>query len=194
MSPREYEHIVELSATETQALRRWLQEPNGSHGFGRVTFESVVGGGIWVRTRPWTSGDGQAEKARRQTHPEKGRGRPMDLPLGLCSDRADHDPHQVEAGSLAPYWCTADQSTREPAASQRRQDKRTRDAIQDQFEGQMVIEEVMKMKTGDLIALILEAIRADGRVESADLIEGESGVIGVTDVNGEYYFVSVDHG
>lgn len=41
------------------------------------------------------------------------------LPDGLCSDREDHDPHIVTSGSLAPYKCTADQSTREPNASEK---------------------------------------------------------------------------
>lgn len=39
---------------------------------------------------------------------------------GLCADKEDHDPHLVLTGSLAPYWCTAIQSTREPFASEQR--------------------------------------------------------------------------
>lgn len=39
---------------------------------------------------------------------------------GLCANRGDHDPHMVKTGSLAPYWCTADQSRREPYQSERR--------------------------------------------------------------------------
>lgn len=39
---------------------------------------------------------------------------------GLCANREDHQPHLVESGSLAPYWCTADQSRREPGRSERR--------------------------------------------------------------------------
>lgn len=44
-----------------------------------------------------------------------------DLPNGLCADKADHDPHEVLSGSLAPYWCTADQQARLPYAAQGRQ-------------------------------------------------------------------------
>lgn len=45
-------------------------------------------------------------------------------PDGLCADRSDHPAHLVTAGSLSPYWCTANQATREPYRSQRRQDRR----------------------------------------------------------------------
>lgn len=38
---------------------------------------------------------------------------------GLCANREDHEPHLVESGSLAPYWCTADQDRREPGYSER---------------------------------------------------------------------------
>jgi hypothetical protein len=44
-------------------------------------------------------------------------------PDGLCGDRSEHRAHLVTEGSLAPFWCTADQSTREPGRSQRRQDE-----------------------------------------------------------------------
>jgi hypothetical protein len=44
-------------------------------------------------------------------------GDPPDYPKGLCANREDHGPHLVKEGSLAPYWCTADQSKREPFAS-----------------------------------------------------------------------------
>lgn len=43
-------------------------------------------------------------------------------PNGLCGNRAEHTPHLVTEGTLAPFWCTADQSTREPGRSQRRAD------------------------------------------------------------------------
>lgn len=42
------------------------------------------------------------------------------LPLGLCADKLDHAPHDVLTGSLAPFCCTADQSTREPYRSETR--------------------------------------------------------------------------
>lgn len=39
---------------------------------------------------------------------------------GLCADKMDHEPHLVTAGSLAPFWCTAVQSDREPWRSEQR--------------------------------------------------------------------------
>lgn len=42
------------------------------------------------------------------------------LRAGLCADKADHDPHLVVQGSLAPFWCTAIQSDREPWRSEQR--------------------------------------------------------------------------
>lgn len=42
------------------------------------------------------------------------------LPLGLCADKSEHRPHLVSSGSLAPFWCTADQSERLPFAAERR--------------------------------------------------------------------------
>jgi len=45
--------------------------------------------------------------------------RPSTPPAGLCADRSDHAPHAVTSGSLAPYWCCADQSRRLPACAER---------------------------------------------------------------------------
>lgn len=47
------------------------------------------------------------------------------VPDGLCANREDHEPHLVTVGSLAPFWCTADQSQREPFRSeqQRREEQ-----------------------------------------------------------------------
>jgi hypothetical protein len=42
------------------------------------------------------------------------------LPRGLCGNRGDHEPHEVLIGSLAPFFCEADQRKREPYASERR--------------------------------------------------------------------------
>lgn len=39
---------------------------------------------------------------------------------GLCGDRSEHEPHSVTSGALAPFWCTAEQSDREPGRSERR--------------------------------------------------------------------------
>lgn len=53
------------------------------------------------------------------------------LPTGLCGNREDHAPHDVRAGGLAPFWCTADQSKREPYASEKaRQEAIDRDPEQ----------------------------------------------------------------
>lgn len=41
-------------------------------------------------------------------------------PLGLCNNREDHEPHDVYEGSLAPFRCTANQTQREPYASEQR--------------------------------------------------------------------------
>ena len=46
-------------------------------------------------------------------------------PDGLCGDRGEHRAHLVTEGSLAPFWCTADQTAREPGRSQRRADARS---------------------------------------------------------------------
>lgn len=42
------------------------------------------------------------------------------LPRGLCANKDDHDPHAVLEGSLAPYWCSADQRERLPFAAEER--------------------------------------------------------------------------
>jgi hypothetical protein len=39
-------------------------------------------------------------------------------PDGLCGDRTDHEAHLVREGSLAPFWCTAEQDKREPYRSE----------------------------------------------------------------------------
>jgi hypothetical protein len=41
-------------------------------------------------------------------------------PDGLCARRDEHRAHMVAEGSLAPFWCTADQAQREPGRSERR--------------------------------------------------------------------------
>lgn len=42
------------------------------------------------------------------------------LPIGLCGNREDHDPHRHESESLGVFWCSADQTTRLPFAAERR--------------------------------------------------------------------------
>lgn len=41
-------------------------------------------------------------------------------PEGLCADRTEHPAHLHESPSLGRFWCTADQSQREPWRSERR--------------------------------------------------------------------------
>lgn len=41
-------------------------------------------------------------------------------PDGLCGNKEDHDPHLHDSASLGRFWCTADQSQREPFRSERR--------------------------------------------------------------------------
>lgn len=50
------EHIVQLNREETQRLRTWLERPKGGISLGRSTFEAVEGGGILVRTEPFSHG------------------------------------------------------------------------------------------------------------------------------------------
>ena len=57
------EHTVALNKTDKDKLLEWLREGSGALTLGRVTFESVVGGGIFVRTQPWSS----SHLARRPT-------------------------------------------------------------------------------------------------------------------------------
>jgi hypothetical protein len=55
---RDSEHTVVVPAGELEHLRLWLARPNGSSGHmgedHRVSFDSVEGGAVMVRTRPWT--------------------------------------------------------------------------------------------------------------------------------------------
>jgi hypothetical protein len=44
------EHAACLSLAERQRLQAWLEHPNGSLCLSLVTFESVEGGGVMVRT------------------------------------------------------------------------------------------------------------------------------------------------
>jgi hypothetical protein len=42
------------------------------------------------------------------------------LPLGLCGNREDHEPHEHQSESLGLFWCDADQERRQPYASEKR--------------------------------------------------------------------------
>jgi hypothetical protein len=39
---------------------------------------------------------------------------------GLCTDRSDHQPHEVNSAVFGWFWCHADQTKREPYASEQR--------------------------------------------------------------------------
>jgi hypothetical protein len=43
---------------------------------------------------------------------------------GLCAQKDDHPPHLVVTGSLAPYWCTAIQTDRQPFKGEQEQRRR----------------------------------------------------------------------
>ena len=47
------------------------------------------------------------------------------LPKGLCPIRTDHHQHEVNSRTLGRFWCHADQSKREPWASQQKQNAET---------------------------------------------------------------------
>lgn len=47
------EHMVTIRREDLDKLREWLKSPNGGLRIGRVTFESVEDGSIWVRTQPF---------------------------------------------------------------------------------------------------------------------------------------------
>jgi hypothetical protein len=51
---RDREHIVQLNCKEREDLIKWLNHPSGAHLDGRATFEAVQGGGILVRTQPYS--------------------------------------------------------------------------------------------------------------------------------------------
>lgn len=52
------------------------------------------------------------------THRER-KDLPAGPPNGLCPDREEHVPHWYDSKTLGRFWCTADQSTREPGRSER---------------------------------------------------------------------------
>lgn len=48
------EHIITITNEDRLKLLEWLAAPNGSLAVHeRVTMESVEGGGVMIRTRPW---------------------------------------------------------------------------------------------------------------------------------------------
>lgn len=47
----------------------------------------------------------------------------LQLPRGLCGYKLNHEGHLVTTGSLAPYWCHADQTKRLPYAAERARQK-----------------------------------------------------------------------
>lgn len=46
------------------------------------------------------------------------------LPNGLCGSKADHAPHSHASKTLGLFWCSADQTQREPNRSEARRDGR----------------------------------------------------------------------
>jgi len=44
-------------------------------------------------------------------------------PWGLCANKDNHRPHPVYEGSLAPFFCSAHQESREPYRSEVRRAK-----------------------------------------------------------------------
>lgn len=45
-------------------------------------------------------------------------------PDGLCGDKGDHRAHLHDSQTLGRFWCTADQSQREPYRSEQRRGDR----------------------------------------------------------------------
>jgi len=50
---------------------------------------------------------------------------PWSLPKGLCEAKYDHMPHEHKSKTLGYFWCTADQSQREPFRSEMRRSETT---------------------------------------------------------------------
>lgn len=42
------------------------------------------------------------------------------IPVGLCGNRQDHEPHFHESTGLGPFYCHADQDKRVPYAMERK--------------------------------------------------------------------------
>lgn len=53
------DRIVWVRGNEMEALRKWLEKPNGSYSVqnSRLAFEAVEDGGVLVRIREWREGD-----------------------------------------------------------------------------------------------------------------------------------------
>lgn len=54
----------------------------------------------------------------RQELEERNEREAAEVRIGLCANRGEHDPHLVTEGSLAPFYCSADQTQREPYRSE----------------------------------------------------------------------------
>jgi hypothetical protein len=50
----------------------------------------------------------------------------VSVPVSLCGNREQHESHMYLSGMLGTFYCDADQSKREPAASERRRDGHVR--------------------------------------------------------------------
>lgn len=66
--------------------------------------------------------DAAAERDELAAKVERRTTRPL-TPLGLCGNRADHEPHLMDYVPVAngPMWCHADQTKRLPYARERNQ-------------------------------------------------------------------------
>lgn len=61
------DHHVQLNSTDRRSLLAWLERPSGSwhaDGPSRVTVDAVEGGGVLVRTRPYSYQHAHATEAR----------------------------------------------------------------------------------------------------------------------------------
>lgn len=80
---KDREHVVQMNARETDALREWLKRPSGAHGKNpRVTFEAVENGGLLVLTEPYTYPEPENKQLKFYQDV-------MSLPTGPVSE----DPH-----------------------------------------------------------------------------------------------------
>lgn len=54
---------------------------------------------------------------------------------GLCANKHDHRQHLVLSGSLAPFWCLADQSLRQPWKGELEQRRRQNARLMSEYYG-----------------------------------------------------------
>lgn len=116
------DHHVQLNDAERQALIGFLERPNGSWtGQGRLSVDAVSGGGVLVRTRPYSYQRPGPALARQQELADQRRG-VMPTVDGIRGHR-EMTPEEVEqrraamtATPLAP-WCGNDTGPRDAYAT-----------------------------------------------------------------------------